>query len=493
MNKSERDERWADGEGYNRYIAGELSSFRKDAWKKQICTHFSDRKGLDILDVGAGPGFFSCILSEEGHRLTGIDASEGMLACARENAEKLGVHPTLLQMDVNALTFPDESFDAVVLRNVSWTLQYPERVYAEFKRLLCPGGVLLIYDANWQLQWYDSQIRQRVLEREERYYKKYGRREVVSVGDLAYYETAPLTRIHRPEWDLKTLGDLGMDVTVTEDIGRFVYEEWEKDLYGESPLFEICAVKRARSETESNMYAYWQGRAGLWGEDYTLDELKPVADRFGRHLPAGRLRVLDVGTGPGAVACAMATLGHEVTGVDLSSNMVERARANAARNGLDVTFINTTAGELPFADDSFDVVTSRELVWALPEPEETFKQWQRVLKPGGLVVYADGNHYLYQTDEKTWQDRQLVLEKTGTVHPGAAFDPSLCDETAKTLPLSKLNRPWEWDEKALPALGFDIIAEEISMPQKLLRYGIYDRGFYTTFLIAAKNAKGLDN
>jgi 2-polyprenyl-3-methyl-5-hydroxy-6-metoxy-1,4-benzoquinol methylase len=89
MNKSERDERWADGEGYNRYIAGELSSFRKDAWKKQICTHFSDRKGLDILDVGAGPGFFSCILSEEGHRLTGIDASEGMLACAREYAEKL--------------------------------------------------------------------------------------------------------------------------------------------------------------------------------------------------------------------------------------------------------------------------------------------------------------------------------------------------------------------------------------------------------------------
>ena len=75
MNKEERDRRWASGEGYNRYISSELDSFRKNAWKLQIGKHLNGRKGLEILDVGTGPGFFACILSEEGHHVTAIDSS----------------------------------------------------------------------------------------------------------------------------------------------------------------------------------------------------------------------------------------------------------------------------------------------------------------------------------------------------------------------------------------------------------------------------------
>ena len=245
MTREERDSRWADGEGYNNYITGELNTFRKDAWKKQLGAHFGGRTGLEILDVGTGPGFFACILSEEGQKVTGIDASEGMLSYARANARRLGVHPLFLHMDANEMTFEDESFDAIVLRNVSWTFQYPEKVYAEFRRLLRPGGTLLIYDANWLMHWYDEDMLRRVRAREERHFQKYGRRDVVSKGDLAYYETTPLARIRRPDWDIVALTGLGFQVTVTEDVGRFVFEEWEKELYGESPMFEICAVKGA--------------------------------------------------------------------------------------------------------------------------------------------------------------------------------------------------------------------------------------------------------
>ena len=62
--------------------------------------------------------------------------------------------------------------------------------------------------------------------------------------DMEYYATAPLTSIYRPSWDEKTLKNLGMEVHITEDIGRWLYVVWEKDLYAVSPLFEICAVKK---------------------------------------------------------------------------------------------------------------------------------------------------------------------------------------------------------------------------------------------------------
>ena len=91
MNERERKKRWASGEGYNRYITSELNSFRKEAWKEQICSHFEGAEGLRILDVGTGPGFFACILSEEGHDVTAIDNSDGMLKQAVSNAAMLGV------------------------------------------------------------------------------------------------------------------------------------------------------------------------------------------------------------------------------------------------------------------------------------------------------------------------------------------------------------------------------------------------------------------
>ena len=99
MEQKKRDAYWQNGEGYDRYIQSELSSFRKEAWKRQLRARLSAETPLDILDVGTGPGFFACILSEEGHRVTGIDASEGMLSCARKNAMALGVTPDFIKMD----------------------------------------------------------------------------------------------------------------------------------------------------------------------------------------------------------------------------------------------------------------------------------------------------------------------------------------------------------------------------------------------------------
>lgn len=491
MKQEEREKRWSNGEGYNRYISAELKSFRKNAWKHQIGQHLGGREGLEILDVGTGPGFFSCILSEEGHHVTGIDSSAGMLEKAEENARMLGVKPSFRKMDVNHLEFSDGTFDVVVMRNVTWTLEHPETVYAEFKRVLKENGMLLIYDANWHMHFYDPEKMERVREREQRYFEKYGRREVVSGGDLEYFESAPLTRIMRPDWDRKTLENLGMQVQTTEDVGRFVYEEWEKDLYGESPLFEICAVRGTQPETEKNMWRYWQNRAESFGFDSDGDAIGKIQERFGRYLPKERSKVLDIGTGTGIISLAISMMGHDVTAVDLCSNMIEKAKQNAEKYGQKIQFVCTAADELPFADNTFDVIVSRNVTWVLPEPEKAFRNWSRVLKPGGMLIYQDANHYYYLFHEEDRKNRERITAINGTPHgqdKEGKHDYSLCDDTALQLPMSRLDRPGEWDEIQLPALGFDIIHEERFYPQKLLKYGI-GIGYYTEFLIVSINRK----
>lgn len=492
MDKKEREKRWVNGDGYNRYITEELQSFRKEAWKKQICSHFHGQTDLKILDVGTGPGFFACILSEEGHHVTGIDSSEGMLHYAQDNAKKLGVHPEFTKMDADEMNFPDDTFDVVISRNVTWTLVNPEKTYTEFKRILKPGGSLLIYDANWHLHFFDQEKMKCVRERECRHKEKYGTDEIVARDDMEYYKALPLSGELRPEWDRRILKDrLGMEVEIQEDIGEYVYEEWEKELYGESPLFEICAVKQEKGTVEENMKTYWQGRAHSFGFSKEKGGWKQYGEMIKNYVPEGRLKVLDVGTGTGVIAASMAALDYDVTAVDLCTNMIEKARQNLKTLGLSADFVCTPAGELPFDDDTFDIVVSRNVLWALPEPEKTLLQWQRVLKPGGVLAYWDANHYRYLFCEEDKKSRELMQQLCGSVHKDKKddqIDYSLCDETAKDLPLSRINRPGEWDDSILPNLGFDIVAEEIYKPQVLLKYGITE-GYYTHFFVAARNGK----
>ncbi len=101
-------------------------------------------------------------------------------------------------------------------------------------------------------------------------------------------------------------------------------------------------------------------------------------------------RALDVGTGTGQFAVYLAQGGFDVTGIDLSEQMVERAIQNARREGLDIDFRTGDAEHLEFGDDSFDLVVSRNLLWTLPHPEKALLEWKRVLRPGGRLIVSDG-------------------------------------------------------------------------------------------------------
>jgi SAM-dependent methyltransferase len=124
-------------------------------------------------------------------------------------------------------------------------------------------------------------------------------------------------------------------------------------------------------------------------------------DRFSRYMEGSarefyeRLdiapgsQLLDVACGSGQLALMAAKDGMEVTGVDIASTLVERARARAQAEGLKVRFEEADAEALPFDDASFDVVVSLIGAMFAPRPDHVAKELLRVCAPGGTIAMVN--------------------------------------------------------------------------------------------------------
>jgi len=109
-------------------------------------------------------------------------------------------------------------------------------------------------------------------------------------------------------------------------------------------------------------------------------------------LAAGE-RVLDLGSGAGTdslVAAQMVGPAGRVTGIDMTPEMLVRARSAAATMGVaNVEFVEGEAERLPFSDASFDVVISNGVIDLVPDKDAVFAELYRVLAPGGRMQIAD--------------------------------------------------------------------------------------------------------
>lgn len=103
-------------------------------------------------------------------------------------------------------------------------------------------------------------------------------------------------------------------------------------------------------------------------------------------LPPPPARVLDCGAGTGFLSLLAARLGHRVTAIDLSTEMLDRLSARAAALGVDVAVVHTPATEPP--GEHYDVVMERHLLWTLPDPVAALRAW-RVAAPAGRLVLVE--------------------------------------------------------------------------------------------------------
>jgi SAM-dependent methyltransferase len=230
----------------------ELAGPRRKRWKaclaREFALHFPDRplEELRVLEVGTGPGFFAILLRELGLDVTAIDLTPAMLAEAKENAGHLAGLISFMEMNAEALTFEDASFDAVISRNLTWNLPHPEEALAEWTRVLKPGGLLLNFDANWYAYLFDESA-QAAYEEDRANSAREGIPDL-NIGenfdvmeDIA--RRVPLSRVRRPAWDLQQFSSLGLSSEADEDIWQTVWSEEEKLNFASTPLFLVRASR----------------------------------------------------------------------------------------------------------------------------------------------------------------------------------------------------------------------------------------------------------
>jgi phosphatidylethanolamine/phosphatidyl-N-methylethanolamine N-methyltransferase len=154
-------------------------------------------------------------------------------------------------------------------------------------------------------------------------------------------------------------------------------------------------------------------------------------------------RVLEVGVGTG-INAALYPRDCSVTGVDLSSPMLEKARERVARKGVrNVRLLQMDAANLKFGDDTFDIVYAPYVISVVPDPVAVTREMCRVCRPGGRIVIL--NHFRSRNTLMAWIERMI---SPFTVHIGFKSDLDLpaflAQAELKPVSIDKVNFPRIW-------------------------------------------------
>lgn len=228
-------------ENFARVRHEEVCSERLRLWQKEIVPHLPPPKNgspCRVLDVGTGAGFFAVLLTGEAQcDVTGIDLCPDMLREARRLARATGCRARFLCMDATALDFAEHFFDCVLVRNLTWTLLQPEAAYAEWLRVLRPGGVLLNFDAD-----YGAVDFTRLAGEQGCHAHADLDASLVQEGETIR-RRLPLSREKRPQWDMEALRRVGFSA-VEQDSGlsERVYRVRDSS-YNPVQMFVVRAMK----------------------------------------------------------------------------------------------------------------------------------------------------------------------------------------------------------------------------------------------------------
>jgi phosphatidylethanolamine/phosphatidyl-N-methylethanolamine N-methyltransferase len=186
------------------------------------------------------------------------------------------------------------------------------------------------------------------------------------------------------------------------------------------------------------------------------DKLAKVYDlTFGPTLHPGRIqalqrmniqpgeRVLEVGVGTG-INLSLYPRHCSVTGIDFSGSMLEKARERAQRKGIrNMRLLQMDAGDLKFADGSFDIVYAPYLISVVPDPVKVAQEMHRVCRSGGRIIFL--NHFLSPNPILSRVER---LISPYTIHIGFKADLDLpaflAQASLQPISIEKVNVPRLW-------------------------------------------------
>ncbi|MGW7919152.1 class I SAM-dependent methyltransferase [Staphylococcus xylosus] len=206
---------------------------------------------------------------------------------------------------------------------------------------------------------------------------------------------------------------------------------------------------------KSQIVTYWDKRADSFGENKQaeleskhaltwIDEINQIAP-----IHEG-MKILDIGTGAGFLAILCTQHGGTVTGIDLSPEMIEHAKANAQHFKQNLDFRIMDAENLDFEDETFDIVISRNVTWLLPNTSAAYKEWLRVLKPQGKLINIDADY---------GKDSFESYKAIGSNHAHDTLDKDMLAESEaikQSIPINHHSRP-QYDIQILKELGFNHI------------------------------------
>jgi SAM-dependent methyltransferase len=214
-------------------------------------------------------------------------------------------------------------------------------------------------------------------------------------------------------------------------------------------------TRRADSFLVQRQHELVSPKAGKWLFEISrqIERVRPEGDKA--------LKILDIGCGTGFFPVLLGREGYEVTGVDLTQEMVSKAKELVEDNAPyrnKVQIMQMDAENLLFDDESVDVILTRNLTWTLPHPIEAYREWYRVLRKGGMLLnfdaeYAKGAHNLKTHENLAHRDISDELKDE-------------CHEIYHMLTISALDRP-KWDEEVLREIGFGEVISDRSFGDRI--------------------------
>lgn len=209
-------------QGYNQFVIEEFQDGTAELWRAELqralapIAPLSDYKPR-VLDVGTGPGMFAVLLAQGGWNVTAMDTSPKMIEQAQQNALAHKVLFDAHTMQAYALDFAAETFDAIVNRNVMWTVADPIKAYAEFFRVLKPAGRLLVYDGDHLADVRQVQASNQQPDNiHKAYLTQYSKQELSFKPEdydraRGWRTQLPLAQHPRPQWDTESLQSIGFN------------------------------------------------------------------------------------------------------------------------------------------------------------------------------------------------------------------------------------------------------------------------------------------